>query len=309
MTGRIRRYTVATLVLSVCAVPVAADKVSIHGLVVDKQSARPLPGALVSVSGGLGRCDVLTDEEGSFFLPLVDAVKPGQLIRLRAEGDGYKPSDVQVPASNESVTTIKLLRVAGVAARQPRPVIEQVVVLANKDDSDRTIEVQVANRSNKPVWLQRLQIRADYVLSTGGMTGFLSRVSYDVSVEAASAGKIVGKAEPVEIAGPGYDATGFFRYTFSSEERSWRGGISANCPLRIDALDKVLIRLNLKNPKRVLRQTEEEGTFLSAVITDVKRDALEVRLVTDDAQVISWTGKDAKVLLEWLSEAPKTESK
>lgn len=291
-----------TSVSILCAVASRAEKLTLHGVVIDAQSSRPLAGAVVSVAGGLGRCDVLSDEEGTFVLPLIDAVRAGQLIRVRAEAAGYKPQDIQLAASNEPVTTIKLRRVSARSAARVRPMIEQVLILDGTANAIKVLEIQIANKTANPVFFQKLQVRGDYVIGMAGMTVFLSRVDYDVSLEAFRGDEIKGTAQATSARGPGYEISGYYSATFSSEEQSWRGGISANCPIRIDANDKLLLRLNLQKPAVVLRDKTERGHFMSAIGTKLLRDALEVRLTADNGDVIAWTGSDSRQFLGWLSE-------
>jgi hypothetical protein len=84
----------------------------LRGTVEDAATRRPVQGARVSVVGGRTVRDDVTDVEGSFDVPLIKSVKPGERIRVRVEKNGYRTYDQNVPAREEIPLGVKLVPIA-----------------------------------------------------------------------------------------------------------------------------------------------------------------------------------------------------
>jgi hypothetical protein len=82
--------------------------ISIHGIVYDKETYKPVPGAEVSTLGNQRRNVSITDDHGFFKLDLLPHVKPGQSITIIVSKDGYKASKTNVGVSSDAPTPISL---------------------------------------------------------------------------------------------------------------------------------------------------------------------------------------------------------
>lgn len=108
-----------TVLLAALMTQARADSLTLPGVVSDSKTHAPIAGAIVSVVGGLAVHDEITDSGGSFILTLSSTVKPGQIVRLRVEMDGYETRDENVPVGGTLPRQISLIPKG--RKRQPFP--------------------------------------------------------------------------------------------------------------------------------------------------------------------------------------------
>jgi len=83
-------------------------KLTMSGVVSDKQSHTPIEGATVTVVGNKANQES-TDAEGSFILSFADGVREGEAVRIHVEKSGYRPYDKLVAVSSTIPLQVSLL--------------------------------------------------------------------------------------------------------------------------------------------------------------------------------------------------------
>jgi hypothetical protein len=76
-----------------------AKKLTMSGVVTDKESRKPIEGATVTVVGNKANQET-TDGEGAFILTFVEGVQEGDPIRVRVEKTGYRIYEALKPVSS-----------------------------------------------------------------------------------------------------------------------------------------------------------------------------------------------------------------
>lgn len=291
---------IAFAMLAVAFSSYAEDAIKLRGIVSDAITKVPLDGAIVSASGNVGRYDAVSDSKGFFSLPLTSQVKAGHLIRLRVEKRGYLPHDENIAASNETILQFRL---------QPEqneisaPEISEIIFLESSDVSRTEIELHISNPSSKFIWLKRLNFNGEVALTAHGATSFIRRIDYQINLNSIVQGRIAGKAKPANLTGSPYPVKGYYRFVTDTGRgiRAWQIGFGAPLPVRIDAGDKVALRLILVDPKLSVLETESEGEFRGMYVGGIIRKSFSFSVITDDGKVASIITDDHR-LLKWISD-------
>jgi hypothetical protein len=126
----------ALFAISALQAQVHEAPLSLPGLVSDSKTHVALVGARVSIVGDLAAHDVFTDSKGSFVLPLSATVRPGQIVRLIVDMNGYDPYTENVTVggplpqaiflvakSSKSQSLPARVSVKGDSAPAPRPAV------------------------------------------------------------------------------------------------------------------------------------------------------------------------------------------
>ncbi len=102
----------AALLAVILALSVSSNgqnrKLTMSGVVTDKQSRTPIEGATVSVVGSKANQES-TDAEGSFILSFAEGVREGEAVRIHVEKPGYRPYDKLVAVNSTIVLQVSLL--------------------------------------------------------------------------------------------------------------------------------------------------------------------------------------------------------
>lgn len=278
-----------------------------RGLIVDSKTSKPVQGARVSVTGNLAAGDDITDDEGRFSLRLLKSVQAGQSLRIRVDHPDYEVRDTELAASAQTITTIKITRKGAARAAVPR--IENVVFI-DGDAGSKTIELWILNPTAQPLLLKKLQLKADFAVAMAGITGFISRVEYELHVKVTTHGEVKGKADQPGQSEPGYDVQGYFgseSNTRSKGEKNWVAQLGTELPLRIDPADELIVRINLAAPTLLKTNEENDGAMVAASIMGIKRDSLTITLYTEADTVLTWYGS-ARPILGWIESAKRIGS-
>ena len=128
----------SVLATALCLSAQQPNALHLHGTVTDDKSHLPVAGVRVSVVGGSAKHNDTTTVKGDFDLPLLAEVRPGQLIRLRAEKEGYDTYDEYVAASAEIHLQIPLVPRGKSSRGAPA---QQVMVRCHLSDKQSACEL------------------------------------------------------------------------------------------------------------------------------------------------------------------------
>jgi hypothetical protein len=87
--------------------PAQKEPLTMSGAVSDQETRAQVVSARVTLAGGLAS-DASTDSKGAFLLTLSDTVRPGQVVRLRVEKNGYEVYDENVAVARGITLQIAL---------------------------------------------------------------------------------------------------------------------------------------------------------------------------------------------------------
>ena len=294
----IRQLLLAVAAL-LCCTAAAAAGITLTGFVVDAKTSRPVAKANISAAGGLARRNAQTDRDGRFSLPLAPAVTPGQAIRLRVDSDDYVSIDLEVPASADVPLRLEIAKhESGIRAS-----IDEVRFLTN--GSERTFEILVSNKGEGTLWLKRLVLSARVARVAMGFTGFIARADFDVQLQSNGTGSLEGTAAPTGSAGAPYPVRGSFAHetdTRRKGEQSWFVTFTTEFPARIDANDKLLVRLNMSKPTIRLAERKDEGEMLAMTLGRMTANELTIAVAAENTSPLRWKGS-AIEFLEWFTGA------
>jgi hypothetical protein len=165
---RLRAHrSAATVMIIASAIAVASRPLSgqvVRGIVRDSTSQLPIAGAVVTTLDSLGRVGrrSLTNERGAYFVTTPVGARHLRIVRL-----GFRPVDVDVPVSRDSVATVDVVMARIPYTLQPVRVIsgancprrsDRAAALALLEQARSGLLATVVARSENPAQMKRLMI-------------------------------------------------------------------------------------------------------------------------------------------------------
>jgi hypothetical protein len=248
--------------------------ISIHGIVYEKRTHKPISGAEITTLGNQRRNVSVTDDNGFYKLDLLPHVKPGQQITLLVKKAGYRPANKNIGVSSEVQFPVELEKDMGAMLPRGKLKIDTLFNLVGKDVKTIAFEMIVSNPTTQDVQINGASLFNKYEIRKASFSPFFYKANYEIRFDSISSEVINDTSTHRQFKinvfegtdSLGYRSSGTSTYINSNKILSVSADVRFPLFLMLPKNSRMKIRIVFSSPRKKLTDEEESG-FRSATGT------------------------------------------